>query len=266
MSKGKSKPGIAAFTLNELMITIFVCAVLAFVLLPAFAPRRSRRPYTRINCASNLKQVALAFKLWSGDQSDNYPQEYVGTTNAPLINNPNPILAGSVGVPWTAPDTSCPNMFTIFLTMSNELSNPKILVCPGDTERIAPTNFYNDLLVNKNSKVSYFVGKDAEAPFPQMMLAGDRNISADTTVKSAPFGYSPKTNGISPGYIKALGTNAAQAPLNGPNFGWTEKIHKFSGNVALADGSVQQYTQSGLKQALQHSGDTNAIQNVLLFP
>jgi prepilin-type processing-associated H-X9-DG protein len=270
MSKGTKRKAVAAFTLIEMMFTAFIVVVLVIVVLPALTGRRSHRPYLGMNCASNLKQVGLAFRLWAGDNNDKYPQYYVGTTNSPLINNPNAGLGTGVGVAWPAADTACSNMFTIYLAMSNELSNPKIMTCPGDTERTAATNFYGDFALNnvdgKNSKVSYFVGKDAEDAYPQMALAGDRNISGDTTLKSAPFGYSPNAKGVSQGYIKAIGTNAFAGPLNGPNFGWTDKMHQNSGNVALADGSVQQFTTSGLKSALQRTGDTSALQSVLLFP
>ena len=46
--------------------------------------------------------------------------------------------------------------FRHFQVMSNELSTPKILVCPADT-RVAAANFVR----LKNQNVSYFVGLEA---------------------------------------------------------------------------------------------------------
>ena len=68
-------------------------------------------------------------------------------------------------------------IYVYFQAMSNELSTPKILACPGDTKRTAGTNFTTDF---DNSKVSYFVGLDAASTNASMFLAGDRNISNGT--------------------------------------------------------------------------------------
>jgi prepilin-type processing-associated H-X9-DG protein len=185
-----------------------------------------------------------------------------------LVNSPAPLVP-TAGVAWAG--ATCPNMYTVFLVMSNELSNPKIVVCPGDSDRSAPTNFYNNLTTLKNNGVSYFVGQNSADAFPQMFLSGDRNIAVDTTTGlGLGYGYSPDST-VTPGTpsagaLIALQTNAA--PMNGLNFGWTGKIHQNSGNVGLADGSVQQYTMSGLKQALARTGDTTTTPgpNTILFP
>ena len=67
--------------------------------------------------------------------------------------------------------------------ISNELSTPKVLVCPSD-ERSAQTNFSMQVgdastvqgQYFNNWEVSYFLGIDASENNPQMILAGDRNI------------------------------------------------------------------------------------------
>jgi len=118
--------------------------------------------------------------------------------------------------------------FMHFLVLSNELSTPKILFCPSDKRPGPPTNFISDL---DNSKISYFVGVDAVQTSPQMFLAGDRNI----------------TNGIATrrGFLE-LTTNQMA--------GWTHELHKGQGNVGLADGSVQQFSTSRLRQAIEATG------------
>jgi hypothetical protein len=68
-------------------------AVSAAMLLPALAKAKSRAQ--EISCVNNLKQIGLAAKIWAGDHDDTFP----------------------------------PN----FLAMTNELSAPKILVCPQDS-------------------------------------------------------------------------------------------------------------------------------------
>jgi prepilin-type processing-associated H-X9-DG protein len=105
-----------------------------------------------------------------------------------------------------------------------------------------------------------------------MFLSGDRNIAADTTVApGTAYGYSPSitvnAGAPSAGMVEAIGTNIGAAPMNNANFGWTAKMHQNAGNVGLADGSVQQYSMSGLKAAFAHTGDTTTPnQNLILFP
>ena len=110
--------------------------------------------------------------------------------------------------------------------MSNELSTPKILVCPADT-RTAAANFVR----LKNQNVSYFVGLDASDANPQRFLSGDRNITGPAAPEY--------------GILKLVPGGAVS---------WTEEIHVNNGNLGLNDGSVWQYSNSQLLEALRKSG------------
>ena len=109
-----------AFTFPEFLFVICILAVASAVLLvPALL--KAKRRSSRIGCANNLKQVSLAFKQWSLDNTDRYPMQ-VSVTNGGTMEL---VEQG--------------NVFPHFLVMSNELNTPKILLCPEDDER---TNAY----------------------------------------------------------------------------------------------------------------------------
>jgi prepilin-type processing-associated H-X9-DG protein len=142
-----------------------------------------------------------------------------------------PLVKGGTMELTTGADT-----FRHFQVMSNELSTPKILACPADTRPAA--NTFPRL---KNQNVSYFVGLEANDSNPQRFLDGDRNIT----------GGSEPQNGI----LKLVPGGPAS---------WTTAIHNNSGNVGLADGSVQQCSNSGLREFLKASGEATNTWRIAL--
>ncbi len=200
------------FTLVGLIIIVAVLAILAAMLLPALAS--AKRKSKRINCVNNLKQDGLAFRLWEGDNGDKYP------------------MAVSTNKNGTMEYAEDGNAFRHFQVMSNELSTPKILVCPADN-RTAAASFAR----LKNQNVSYFVSLDATEVRPPMLLTGDRNV----------------TNGMAP--VRSVLELRPGIPA-----GWTEAMHNGQGNVGLSDGSVQQVSIPGLQQMLKNTDDsTNRV-------
>jgi hypothetical protein len=167
------------------------------------------------NCIANLKQIGLAYRIWEGDNNGKYPMQ-ASVTNG----GTRELFRGG---------SSFQNLaFLNYLVMSNELSTPRILICPADTIHFAATNF-SDF---NNQNISYFVGLDAGTNYPQTFLAGDDNFE----INGAP---------VKSGLLK-ISTNTT--------ISWTAARHKFVGNIGLADGSVQQVTQNGLRQALEQTG------------
>jgi hypothetical protein len=207
--------------------------VLAVLLLPALAKVKARS--SKINCVNNLKQVALAFRIWAGDNQDRFPMQ-VSTNDG-----------------GTREWIGGPNAWRHFMVMSNELNTPKLLCCPNDPDssRLTATVFgpvprgvRGQVGFTGNSSLSYFVGVDATDTNAYMFLAGDRNLTNGTPVKDG---------------LLSLTTNEAS--------GWTRQIHRdwgrIWGNLSLADGSVLGVNDSELRDAVRHTG---AATNRLAMP
>jgi hypothetical protein len=116
--------------------------------------------------------------------------------------------------------------FRHFQVMSNELSTPKILVCPADTRSVA-----NNFVRLKNQNVSYFVGLEANDANPQRFLDGDRNITGD----------SDPENGI----LKLV---------PGQRVSWTQDHPRQSGQRRPVRRQRAAMLQFRLREALQNSG------------
>jgi type II secretory pathway pseudopilin PulG len=212
-----------ALTLLEVLVIIAILFVLAAMLLPILAAAQRRS--AKINCVSNLKQVNLSFRIWEGDNNNKYPMA-VSVTNGGAMET---VATGDV--------VNC------FIVMSNELSTPKILVCPEDWGRTAATNFGNDF---NNSHVSYFIGVDADETYPQRLLSGDDNFLINgTPIKSGLVQYLTNTSiAWGPG-------RHGDVPVR--HF-WTPKPRGFVGNIGYADGSVSELSSAGLEESFLLSG------------
>ena len=190
-----SYPKNHGLTLMETVVVVFLFIVVLGLVLLSLPDNRGRK-VQRITCVNNLKQVGLAFRIWEGDNNNKYPMA-ISITNGGAMEA---VLAG--------------NPVQVFQVMSNELSTPKILVCPEDTHRNWATNF-GPVLTAKN--VSYFVNADAKEENPENFMCGDDNFE---------MGGVPVKSGL----LEVVSNSA---------IAWSSERHKFYGYIGMADGSAQ---------------------------
>ena len=213
----------AAFTLIELLVVVAIIAILAALLLPVLSKAQFKS--RRTQCLGNLKQMGIAFHMFAHDHEGRFPMQVNASAGGSLEFLR--LTTNFFGDTYFA--------FRHFQTLSNELTVPKVLICPVDT-RSAADNF-RDL---RNDNVSYFVGPLAELGQPDSILSGDRNITAPATGSGTIVRFGPKDL-----------------------IAWTGEMHRYEGNLLFADAHAEQLSSAGLNTALRH---TPTAANVFLPP
>jgi prepilin-type processing-associated H-X9-DG protein len=198
--------GYSSLDLLALVLAVGVVLVIGF----AYARQQALTKARRINCISNQKHIGISFLMWAGDHGEKYPAQ-VSVTNGGVME-----LADQGAA------------FPSFLAISNELSTPKLLICPDDRNR----QFVATFTALAGTNLSYFVNLDADVTAPQALHVGDRNLATNSVA-------------LKPG----LATLYTNSPVS-----WTAELHAHRGNVGLADGSVQQVNNSNLVEFIRWSG------------
>ncbi|MEA3400737.1 MAG: prepilin-type N-terminal cleavage/methylation domain-containing protein [Armatimonadota bacterium] len=91
------------FTLIELLVVIAIIAILAAILFPVFA--RAREKAMQTSCSSNLKQIALAMRMYMQDYDERMPIATHGSIIGPRAHSNE---AGCCKSAWSQNKDSSP--------------------------------------------------------------------------------------------------------------------------------------------------------------
>jgi len=128
--------GPAAFTLIELLVVISIIALLRAILMPAL--QRVKKQAQAVACQSNLKQMGLAFSMYTGDNNGYFHQEDGSESSHSWVPAMRPYYS----------------------------HEPKIRACP------ATTKFYSDRVTGPFVGWGVY-GKGAIAAVPSWAMQGD---------------------------------------------------------------------------------------------
>ncbi|MCU0784180.1 MAG: hypothetical protein MUF81_09085 [Verrucomicrobia bacterium] len=222
---------VHGFSRVEAITIVAVLAVLIAMLWPAF--KAAKRKPSHASCAGALKQIGLAFLQWSLDNQGKFPMQ------VSVANGGTKELVGTG------------NPYPHFRALSNELNEPWILICYGDTKARAEARKLMDAYFATrgphaghtgqifgpfpNFPVSYFVGVDATRQNGAMWLSGDGSLLANRK---------PVKRGL-----LSLGTNT---PVE-----WAKPNRHYTGEaeyILTVDGSVHAADDESLRKLLQGTG------------
>jgi prepilin-type N-terminal cleavage/methylation domain-containing protein len=218
------------FTLIELLVVIAIIAILAGMLLPVLGKARARA--LRVNCTSNLHQVAIGFRAFAGDNlRAAFPWRLAQSQE------------GTQGIP---------DAWRHYALIQPMISTPRVFVCPADAGKKMAGDFSTNgtgFLTLRDQALSYFAGTDGDERYPNSLLAGDRNIRATSEDAFCGFGQ------LRPASV-----------LDASNVGslvWSNTVHRGQGNLLLSDGSVQQLNSVKLRRFVSGSLQPNRLNHLV---
>jgi hypothetical protein len=226
-----------AFTRTDLVVTIGTTALMAGL---ACSTLGGMRPAAESAvCANNLRQTGQAFRAWAADRNNRFPWQTAQTEGGTMFS---------------------PATWTSFQALSDEVSSPRVFVCPSDTQRNHPLDFGSGItglahIMHRNNAISYFFSLDTFADHPSQFLLGDRHLDGGTPNTGCRF-----VN------VNVAYTVTREQALQG-RIRWTNSLHgPHLGNIAMNDGSAISATTRTLQEVVIQMEPDGNYNHHLMFP
>ncbi|MDO8587818.1 MAG: prepilin-type N-terminal cleavage/methylation domain-containing protein [Armatimonadota bacterium] len=219
MATSQKKGG---FTLIELLVVIAIIAILAAILFPVFA--KAREMARKASCQSNMKEIALAYSMYMGDNQDTTPTwaTYAGQTppgTTPATPAPNAVNFRTGRGPLPPPNGALPTTWPMRLYPYKR--NKDLVKCPSDQAANDPASttvsYYLKAVVDNSSAGAPWKETDFNWPSEQIMF-----------FERASFHWGGAQIFTDPGG-GTLGPNAVNASVNCVFMDTHVKTHRLAG-------------------------------------
>lgn len=197
-----SKMQAKAFTLIELLVVVAIISVLAAILFPVFA--RARENARKASCLSNLKQIAMGWKMYAQDYDEVLPAaRWSDSSIAPKVTVDFPFLL----MPYT-------KSMQIFDCPSTDNHYKGTLTC-------TPTSYVQN----------GYLGYGAKTPSKTTLKFYPRRLSSIQSASITPLHWDTDKNNQSVGQWNQAGMDA--------NPSYFSERHNGMFNVSFVDGHVK---------------------------
>jgi prepilin-type N-terminal cleavage/methylation domain-containing protein/prepilin-type processing-associated H-X9-DG protein len=241
----KRKPG---FTLIELLVVIAIIAILAAILFPVFAQARDRA--RSATCISNLKQMGLAWMMYTQDYDEMFPYSYPGASDG-SGDGPEGICQFIMQV----------SGFTGWIgnSLIPYIKNVQIFECPS-TPSLNPVNYGNSgvrkcwtqtkyPVAYKYTSYSYNYNALERRGLASLSRPADQIAIWDGVTAWTDSAFTSTSSGLwgrrdIPTFMVKLGLPLAPGMVNPGPTGWGDRIafmapHSLQVNYMFADGHVK---------------------------
>lgn len=220
-------PRRGGFTLIELLVVIAIIAILAGMLLPSLAKAKTKAQ--GIQCLGNLRQLNLAWTMYSGDHQDALVQ-------AAWLRSPGGWCQGWLTLGTSEPDnTNVLNLMTPLGKLWAYNQSAGIYKCPADrsTSRHGGVNVPRVRSVALNQKMN--------SPESWLYAPDDRfvNFKKHGQIPSPAQTFTfvdEREDSIDDG---AFGVNMLDVGAKAQLVNWPASYHNKAGGVTFADGHAE---------------------------